>query len=271
MGYFGRLKSTVVRNLQVDLKYKFNLVIDVAWLILDIIAFTFLGAIVATTSIKNFEYNLADFLLVGVFFWALFGRAYDDTVLALQEEAARGTIGFLLVNNISIRTLLIARFFSSTVKTITIAMIFIFPILWAIGVIQVDLTLIPLIITLFFLSWIFMIGVSLLVSSLNVIFKRIGVLASLFLYALKIASGYYFPVEALDLFFPGLAQSVLQFPLTRCVYLLRELLILGRIHPNIANDILMISLGAVICIGLALIVMSQIEKLSAKWGTLEFY
>ncbi len=44
--YMKIVSSSVVRNIQIDLKYKFLLVTDVAWLVIDIFAFTLLGGMV---------------------------------------------------------------------------------------------------------------------------------------------------------------------------------------------------------------------------------
>ena len=63
------------------------------------------------------DYNLKHFLLVGVIFWAFFHKSYEDTVNTIPEEASRGTIGFLVTNNVSISTLLISRNVASSMET----------------------------------------------------------------------------------------------------------------------------------------------------------
>ncbi|MCK4614781.1 MAG: hypothetical protein KAU14_08255, partial [Thermoplasmata archaeon] len=44
--YLKIVSSSVVRNIQIDLKYKFLLITDIAWLVIDIFAFTLLGGMV---------------------------------------------------------------------------------------------------------------------------------------------------------------------------------------------------------------------------------
>jgi len=128
MGFWKTLKATTVRNLRVIFKYKFEIFINISWLILDIIAFSLLGHIVESTSV-DLEYSLRDFLLVGVFFWAFFGKSYDDTVNCIPEEASRGTLGFLLTNNVSFVTLLTARAAAASIISAVVALCIIFPIL----------------------------------------------------------------------------------------------------------------------------------------------
>ena len=56
----------------------------------------------------------------------------------------------------------------------------------------------PLIVGVFLLIWVFMLMVSLLVASLNIVSKRITPFANMVVTALKVLSGYYFPIEAMD-------------------------------------------------------------------------
>ena len=120
------------------------------------------------------DYDLRNFLLVGVLFWAFFGKAYEDTVNTIPEEASRGTIGFLVTSNVSISTLLLSRNIASSVKTFIITMIFIIPPFYFLGVFEgFDPLDLPLLLLVFGLMWLFMLVVSLFISSLNIIFKKI--------------------------------------------------------------------------------------------------
>ena len=55
--YFGIVKNSVARYIQIDLKYKFLLFSDVVWLLLDIVAFTFLGGMVDAAVEPNEYYH----------------------------------------------------------------------------------------------------------------------------------------------------------------------------------------------------------------------
>ncbi len=271
MGFWKTLKATTVRNLRVIFKYKFEIFINISWLILDIIAFSLLGHIVESTSV-DLEYSLRDFLLVGVFFWAFFGKSYDDTVNCIPEEASRGTLGFLLTNNVSFVTLLTARATASSIISAVVAICIIFPILAVLDVLQLQLQWLLLAMVIFFLCWLFMLGVSLLVSSVNVLFKRIGLFSALFLWALKILSGYFFPVEALDDFVPGLSFMAMSLPTSAGLQLIRWVLILGAPPPEMMwNALTSLLIGTTIVMVAAIIILKQMEKIAAKVGTLEFY
>ncbi|MFX1518673.1 MAG: hypothetical protein ACFFCD_01940 [Promethearchaeota archaeon] len=271
MSFWKTLKATTIRNLRIIFKYKFEIFINISWLILDIIAFSLLGHIVETTSV-DLEYSLRDFLLVGVFFWAFFGKSYDDTVNCIPEEASRGTLGFLLTNNVSFFTLLTARAAASSIISAIVAICIIFPILALLNVLHLQLQWLLLAIVIFLLCWLFMLGVSLLVSAVNVVLKRIGLLSALFLWALKILSGYFFPVEALDDFVPGSSSIAMSLPTSAGLQMIRWVLIVGAPPSEMLwTTLTSLLIGTTIVMTIAIITLKYMEKMSAKFGTLEFY
>lgn len=188
----------------------------------------------------------------------------------IPEEASRGTLGFLLTNNVSFVTLLTARAAASSIISAVVAICIIFPILALLDVLQLQWLLLAMVI--FFLCWLFMLGVSLLVSSVNVLFKRIGLFSALFLWSLKILSGYFFPVEALDDFVPGLSFMAMSLPTSAGLQLIRWVLIIGAPPPEmIWNALTSLLIGTTAVMVAAIITLKQMEKIAAKVGTLEFY
>jgi len=406
--YMTVVKNSIIRYIKIDLKYLFQIGTDVIWFILDIVAFAFLGSFMdnkTNTSELGLEgLNMVTFMLIGVLFWSFFSRAYEDTVNTIPEEASRGTIGFLVTNNINLSVLLISRNIASTIKTGLMAVLIILPILLvypgiagptpsdystfsgdAKGDIMISGVIKPtnsnstgtyiseemrgvpsvkwdsikfylsgendtnanvvlytrtsegntnsswngwdgpytlendtyvkianssgrifqykliltsgenvsspvvhsytiksvepiislehpvsdtlLILGVFMMIWIFMLVISLLISSLNIIFKRITPFAVMFMYGLKILSGYYFPVEAINI--PGVADAVKWIPVTAGLYLIRGVM---SGHPNnVSFYISAMIIGTIIMAIISFIVYKVLEKKSQTWGTLEFY
>ncbi len=267
------------RNLQVDFAYKFQLLVDLSWIAIDIAIFTIWGGLIGEAG-GDTGLNATTYLLVTVTFWVWLGKAYDDTILALQDEASRGTIGYLVTNNISVNTILIARFVASTVKTTIVTFFILIPILALFGV--VDLGSISLqagiiVLLSFFISWLFMLAFSTLVASLTIVFKRIGALAGMLHAGLKIASGYYFPLSRFlgDDVHPvvrWLIKASFLLPTTQGAEIARR--VLGGGNYSVATLLTRLTgllIGTVFMIVLASLVVYRLTNLSRYWGTLEQY
>ncbi len=267
--FLSVLKNAVERYIRVDLKYKFQILTDIVWVMLNIIAFGLLGNIVSGVNVDMNGQSLRDFLLVGVLFWAFFDRAYTDTVETIPEEASRGTIGFLVTNNVNILTLLVSRNISSTIKTFLYTLLVI-PILFFLGVFKFSILSIPIIVGTFMLIWLFMVMISIFISSFNILFKRVTPFAQMLLYGLKIASGYYFPIQALDAYIPGVSGLAFGLPVVSGLYLVRDVAI-SNDTSNLIGYLSSMLLGTIVMGAIALITYKMLEKKSQKWGTLEFY
>ncbi len=290
--YAKVLKGAVKRNLQVDLNYKFQLVTDVIDMLLIIVAFTVLGAFVdeaADPGELGIDYGLQGFLLMGVLFWALYQRAYEDTVAALPEEASRGTIGFLVTNNVSLSTLLLARNIASMVKTLLTTLFIVLPVLLMVDLAQggmpgqrglfagFGLGDLPLIVGVFLLIWVFMLMVSLLVASLNIVSKRITPFANMVVTALKVLSGYYFPIEALDGYLgTGVAIWLkTHIPIITGLVFLRDMVLVPGPKPGF--DVLWATYLEPMLVGILItgivagLLYKYLERKAQSWGTLEFY
>ena len=276
MRYLTVVKFSVIRYIQVDLKYKFQLLTDAVWFSIDILTFTILGGIFDTLADPKLlleagiDYNFKNFLLVGVLFWAFFHRSYEDTVNNIPEEASRGTIGFLVTNNINISTLLIARNIASSVKTAVMTVVFIFPPLLLLGVFR-DISIydLPYILISFAICWFFMLAVSVMISSLNIIFKRITPLALMILYGLKVFSGYYFPLEVVNYEYGNITGPFKAIPIVKGLYLVRDLV--ANKNTDMMATFSSMIIGTFLMLIVAYAIYKFLERVSQKRGSLEFY
>jgi ABC-type polysaccharide/polyol phosphate export permease len=222
------------------------------------------------------DYNLKHFLLVGVIFWAFFHKSYEDTVNTIPEEASRGTIGFLVTNNVSISTLLLSRNIASNIKTFVVTSLFVILPMALLPFTKdvfegFNFNLMPLLIAVFFLMWFFMLVVSMLISSLNIIFKKITPAAQMIMYGLKVLTGYYFPLEALDEFDPSFSEMIKQIPIVRGSYFIRDVIIIGK-DPVGWQEIMFEMLWKTMALAVvAFMIYKYLEHKSQRWGTLEFY
>ncbi|UCE14622.1 MAG: hypothetical protein JSV04_05430, partial [Candidatus Heimdallarchaeota archaeon] len=283
------LKANITRNLRIDWKYKLNFITDLAWLAVDVITFLFLGQVVASSGIENFLYGetLKEFLVVGVIYWVIFTRAYKDGVSVIPNEAALGALGFIITNEVSLSDLITGQFSSSTIKTSITLIVFVLPIIGFLSFTNIlqplKITPITILLTLviFIISWVFMLGITIIASTLNVIFKKSGPLTFLLSYLLTMLSGYFFPLEVLRDFGLGAIEYLLYFiPTTGMLYSLRSMLIFGDSRPLgeyyydfglILATIIIDGIIAIIVLFLALYVMRRITRKAAYSGTLEFY
>ncbi|MHA2247147.1 MAG: hypothetical protein ACXADY_19535 [Candidatus Hodarchaeales archaeon] len=282
------LKANIVRNLRIDWKYKLNFVTDLAWLAVDVITFLFLGQMVASSDIDGFLYEgfLKEFLVVGVLYWVIFTRAYKDGVSVIPNEAQRGALGFIITNDVSISDLINGQFSSSTIKTSVTLIVFVIPIVALLSIIPMGETTIlqPLFLSaeilvftllILIISWIFMLGITILASTLNVIFKKSGPLTFLLSYLVTMLSGYFFPLEVLRTFGLGSIEEILYLiPTTAMLYSLRSMLILGPGNYDPLVIIITIVINGIIAVFaliIALLIMRKTTRKAAYSGTLEFY
>lgn len=283
------LKANITRNLRIDWKYKLNFITDLAWLAVDVITFLFLGQVVASSGIENFLYGetLKEFLVVGVIYWVIFNRAYKDGVSVIPNEAALGALGFIITNEVSLSDLITGQFSSSTIKTSITLIVFVLPIITLLSFSNIlqplKITPITIILTLviFIISWVFMLGITIIASTLNVIFKKSGPLTFLLSYLLTMLSGYFFPLEVLRDFGLGPIEDLLYYiPTTGLLYSLRSMLIFWDVRPpgyyyysidKIFTTIIIDGIIAVIILFLAFYIMRKITRKAAYSGTLEFY
>ena len=237
-------------------------------------------------NISTSTYDLQGFLLIGVLFWALYQRSYEDTVAVLPDEASRGTIGFLITNNVSLSTLLISRNIASTIKSILMVVFIVIPVLLVIDKFFRDsdstlfsglnLHTLPIIFTVFILMWIFMLTISVAVSSLNIISKKVTPFANLVVNALKVLSGYYFPIAALNEYLGTDNSLWLQqnIPIVTGLVFVRDLMLSSNdISYSIFWDEYIKSMifGTLIAMMLSLFLYKYLEYKSQRWGSLEFY
>ena len=245
--------------------------------------------LVATDEWQNndlgIDYSLKKFFLIGVLFWAFFAKAYEDTVNTIPDEAARGTIGFLITNHVNLSTLLISRYVSSSIKTFVIAMLFVFPFIAYQDIGNLlggnfensvfggfKLSYLPDILLIILVMWVFMLVFSLLISSLNIMFKRILPFAMMMVTGLKVLTGYYFPLEALETQLAqlgGVADAIKHIPLVNGVYLIREIIVGKDVEVwERVNSMLFWTLLLTV---FTMVFYKVLERKSRKWGTLEFY
>ncbi|HID71197.1 MAG TPA: hypothetical protein EYP29_00440 [Thermoplasmata archaeon] len=232
------------------------------------------------------DYSLKKFFLIGVLFWAFFAKAYEDTVNTIPDEAARGTIGFLVTNHVNLSSLLLSRYVASSIKTFVITMIFVFPIIAWQDMVNFfvpgtyedsvfkgfELKDIPTLFLIFLLMWLFMLVFAILISSLNIIFKRILPFAMMMVTGLKVLTGYYFPLEALETQLAALGGAsyiIKKIPLVNGVYLIREIIV-GK-EVDVGTRMNEMFTGTIILAIVTMLIYKFLERKSRKWGTLEFY
>lgn len=291
--YFKAIKGSTKRYLQIDLNYRFHIITDIIDLLLVIVAFTVLGGYVDNNtdlgisgSITTSTYDLQGFLLIGVLFWALYQRSYEDTVAVLPDEASRGTIGFLITNNVSLSTLLVSRNIASTIKSVLMVLFIVIPVLFLIDYFfrtpestlfsGFNLHTFPIIFLVFLLMWIFMLTISVAVSSLNIVSKKVTPFANLVVNALKVLSGYYFPIAALNEYLGVDNSTWLQqnIPIVTGLVFIRDLMLTNNNTSYYVfwdEYIKSMIFGTTIAIFMSIILYKYLEHKSQKWGSLEFY
>lgn len=277
--------AAIQRNLLTDWRYKFEFLVQLLWSLTNIVAFGFLGLAVGTGDGEYAPpYTMALFLLSSSAYWTLFTGNYEETALCLREEAARGTMGFLVTNNVNTLGIMVGRFFSSSLKFFIIFCLTSIPCFALVKNEALDpaLNLLPhswseffLLLPVFFFAYLFMLALAGIVGSLSLIVKNTTTIVRIVLYLIRILAGHYFALAFFGQFGWWWPKVIVCIPVATGQFALRKYLI-----EHETGDFLgvpyweVIMINAIITIVL-LVIMYFVVKFNTerarKKGTIEFY
>lgn len=269
------------RYLKLDLKYRFELTINASLLMANIVSFGLLGHFVVASNQELVSYPYHVFLLTGIFYWTVVANGFTSSLLTLHEEMERGTIGFLLSNGVSPAVLTISRMIVTTLEALGLSAIIAIPaILISSGggypTPPTSTTWALELLASLALPWLFMAAAAVMLTAVQLVFKRIGGLVGAIHYALGVVSGLYFPPQAMP-FFGGLLAKL---PTAIGLQAFRELLVFGearsielsieRLLTPLTPEWLLLftTLGF---LAASFMVLARVERLTMKWGTIEQY
>ncbi|HUU79044.1 MAG TPA: ABC transporter permease [candidate division Zixibacteria bacterium] len=274
--------ATVKRNLITDWQYKSDIVIQLLWTLTNLIAYGFLGLAVGTSTGKFAPpYDMSLFLLSSSVYWTLFTGNYEETAFCLREEAARGTMGYLITNNVDALGIMVGRYISSSIKFFGIFLITTIPTFALVKNNGVNLLphtaleffmLVPLIL----LAYLFMLAISLFIGSITLLVKQTTTIVRIVLYLVRILAGYFFTIKFFGQYSGVLSTIIVCLPITTGQYALRKYLI----EHNTAADFFGLAYWQVILINIAICAVllvamyffvKAMTKLARKRGTIEFY
>jgi len=290
----------VKRSLITDWQYKSDIVIQLVWTITNLVAYGFLGLSVGQGT-GDFAplYSFSLFLLSSSAFWTMFTGNYEETAFCLREECARGTMGYLITNNVDSLGIMVGRYISSSLKFFVIFLVTTIPT-FALVRSVLHGNLLPhtaseffMLVPLVLLSYLFMLSISLFMGSITLLVKQTTTIVRIMLYLIRIAGGYFFMVESFSgmgvWWFPVLFVC---FPIVSGQFAFRKYLVehtvatrfpdIGMIENYLGKDlvftgfsygqILLINLGVcIIFLVAAYFFVKWMTKVARRRGTIEFY
>ncbi|RLF11525.1 MAG: hypothetical protein DRJ98_03255 [Thermoprotei archaeon] len=269
------------RYFKLDLKYRFELTVNAALLIANIVSFGLLGNFVVSSNPELVSYPYHVFLLTGIYYWTAIATGFNTGIFTLHEEMERGTIGFLLSNGVSPAVITLSRMAVSTIEAIGISTIIAVPaILISSGgsypVLPLSQSWFVELVASISLPWLFMASVAVALTAVQLVFKRIGGLAGAIHYALGVASGLYFPPQAI----PLVGWFLEKLPISIGLATFRELLVFGearsieltisRITTPLTPEWILVFTPLVL-FALSLVLLVKVERITMRWGTIEQY
>ncbi|MEM2015693.1 MAG: hypothetical protein QXE58_05605 [Candidatus Methanomethylicia archaeon] len=268
--------SIAKRYINLDLKYKFQLLMDSLVIAGNFIGFGIIGLFLeARGNVLPEGYTFEKFMLTGTYLWTMLARTYDDCIRLLLEEASRGTMILMLESNITITQMIFGRALASTLKYSLITSIFGLPTLKYIGALNVNLEKIPILMLSIICSWIFVIGLSIILVSMTLIFKRIGMITVSVMEITMMAIGFYFPVE---LFPKQLWPITGVIPFTIGMQIFRDIMILGypremvnAVYSSLSMGLIKMIISSAIFITLTIMILKYTVEKAELWGTIEQY
>ncbi|RLF16458.1 MAG: hypothetical protein DRJ97_01015 [Thermoprotei archaeon] len=271
--------ASMKRFLKLDLKYRFELGVDALLLVANIVSFGILGHFVVSSNAELVNYPYYVFLLAGILYWTMIASGFNSGIIALREEAERGTIGFLLSNGVSPAVITLSRMMVSTLEALGISAAIALPAIYLLSggaypkPPSSPICLLEAAVAIA-LPWLFMASIAIALTAIQLMFKRIGGLAGAVHYALGVASGLYFPVQAVPL-----AGKILEgIPTTIGMSAMRELIVYGRIKALSLSSMLTpftpawsLLVTPLVALALSAAILLKIERLTMRWGTIEQY
>ncbi len=299
------LNAVIKRNLIVDLRYKFQIIVEITWTAVNVLVFVLLGAAWdATASPSGVPYSMITFFLVATGFYTVFSGVMESTVDAIIEENKLGTMGFLVTNSVSPVLLIVGRYIAATARWMIVLFVIVIPPLVFKGVYPSSLTLIVSSTIVFIIAWIFMMGVTLIFTSVSLIFKKTTTFNKVGIYVVRFASGGIVPIFSFDksihLFGKPLSNLLIWFPPTYALESLRwifsvptqsalqngglsskdglpfegfnQLFGLNATNFGITDPTIHFMLiVSIIFVLISIVFAGMLTKVSRKWGTIEFY
>lgn len=277
------IASNVVRYLRIAFKYRFELLVDGAYLLAMMVAFGFIGNVVSPDP-QFLNYSFQTFILVNIFFWAFMENGYIEATRIIPEEARLGTLGTLMNNNVSPLTLIVSQMAARSIVNAFIAIAIFLPVFAFLGIGSLTMEGLAYLSVVILLSWLYVLTVAVLMGSLSLMFKKIGATAGVFLQMLKVGSGFFFPVAAFSAYawpiseLPDLLRII---PVTKGLEVARDIIILDKL-PSSQRSFLSLSgvsldpiltmfvgvaAGLVICVAF----YRFVERKSMMWGMMEHY
>jgi len=286
----------IKRNLITDWQYKSDIVIQLLWTVTNLVAYGFLGLSVGQGG-GDFapDYSFTLFLLSSSAFWTMFTGNYEETAFCLREECARGTMGYLITNNVDTLGIMVGRYISSSLKFFGIFLITTIPTFALVKSVAYG-NLLPhsaseffMLIPLILLSYVFMMSISLFMGSITLLVKQTTTIVRIMLYLVRIVGGYFFMVETFSGFgwwwLPVVAMS---FPVVSGQYAFRKYLIehnTAAKFPDMSyieggGSFAGLSYGYIILINVGVCIVFLVgtyffvkwmTQIARKRGTIEFY
>lgn len=269
------------RYLKLDLKYRFELTVNTLILMANIVSFGIMGSFVVASNRELVSYPYHLFLITGIFFWTVVANGITSSLATLYEETERGVMGFLLSNGVSPATIVVSRMLVTTVEAVGLSAATAIPALLILSggacpALSASSSWLLKVATSVALPWLFMLSVAIWLTAVQLVFKRIGGLAGAVHYVLGVASGLYFPPQAIPVVGEGLAK----LPTAIGLRAFRELLILGeapwlelrleRLATPLTDEwvLLFVTLASLVA---SLLALSRVERATMRWGTIEQY
>ncbi|MHA2091243.1 MAG: hypothetical protein ACW98K_10320 [Candidatus Kariarchaeaceae archaeon] len=303
--FFRILLAVTKRSLIVDFRYKFQLVVEATWTALNVAVFVLLGAAwQATAESTGVPYSMVTFFIIATGFFTFLSGIMETTVTAITEENQLGTMGFLVTNSVSPIAIILGRYISASVRWFIILFVIVIPPLILTGVYPSNIELIWGSIIVLFIAWLFVMGITLMLTSINLLIKRTTTLNRVIIYVTRFAAGAFIPLNSFDnsltLFNKAPSNYLIWFPLAFCLEALRWLFTIPKAsrlnctdciskdgeeylgfnnmfgtqtsNLQIADPMVQeMFLIVLIFLIISLITVSKLTTIARKWGTIEFY
>ncbi|MBL6694068.1 MAG: ABC transporter permease [SAR86 cluster bacterium] len=268
--FFLILSTSYKRDLKNYLSYKFNIFGEIFLNFLIVFSLFYISYSFKDSSpdfLANYENNYFLYLLFGVMVLMFLTRTFSSLIFFVSNAQALGFFESIISTKSHLSIVLIGSLiFPMTQAVLRVSLFIIFSQIFEPGTLSIrDAVEIIFIIIYSFMPFI---GISFMIISLLIIFKRASFVSSIFLLGCAIFSGIFFPISSLPI---GLQILSKIFPTTFSIDLLRGRILEDISYGELYSEIIFIALLSCIyfIIGIYLIDKSLLK--AKKEGTITHY
>jgi ABC-2 type transport system permease protein len=264
------LRAFLIRDFYTETSYRVAFLVGLVGTLFRLFIFYFLSRLVgdgATAVLQEYEGDYFSFVIIGIAFGGYFGVGLTSFAQALRQSQTTGTLEAMLVTPTPVSWIIIGSAAWSYTYTTFRVLVYLLAGRFIFGLNLSDANYLAAAVILV-LSIISFASIGIAAASVIMVIKRGDPMTALISNMATLIGGVYYPVEIL----PGWLQTIAGLlPITYGLRAMRLALIAGASWPELAPDLLALSLFCLTLFPVSLLLFRRAVDLARSDGSLTHY